>query len=62
MATMRAFWTGLRDGVDQPYDLSMGMSYDDDRLQASYDYGANVGQRVGRLHFKATRIWRSPPL
>lgn len=45
---IRAYLQGLRDGWAQPWDLSMGMTYGDDR-DAAYDHGANLGQRIGRI-------------
>jgi hypothetical protein len=46
-----AFLNGLMDGLRQPWDLTVGMTYDDDPESSrsrAYDHGANAGQRIGR--------------
>lgn len=46
---IRAFALGVRDGVEQPYDLTFGMTWKDDAdCNEWYDRGANVGQAVYR--------------
>lgn len=58
---LRAFRTGLVDGLLSPHDMSVGMSYPDDRRQNAWDYGANLGQRIGRLVAHVTRLWKVQP-
>jgi hypothetical protein len=42
---IRAFWQGMKDGFNEPYDLSSGMTYEDrPQLNEVYDYGVNLGQ------------------
>lgn len=53
---IRAWRTGLIDGLEQPHDLTMGMSYNDDRRNESYDAGVNVGQAIGRALVKFRRV------
>jgi len=43
------FWLGLNDGYNQPYDLTMGLSWDDNQdKNEAYDHGATLGQFLGR--------------
>lgn len=46
---IRAFMIGLRDGLESPWDLSMGMTYDSPARQYAYDQGSILGQRLGRV-------------
>ena len=46
---VRAFRTGVRDGFDQPNQLSSGMTYREPMRQWAWDQGSLIGQRVGRL-------------
>ena len=46
---IRAFFVGLFDGWSQPWILSTGMTYENLRRQAAWDYGANIGQALGRI-------------
>lgn len=46
-----AFAQGFADGVESPDDLSMGMTYEDER-DGIYDSGVNFGQAYG-LHARA---------
>ena len=47
MHRIRPFLLGLRDGWRQPYELSMGITWDDDQdANEAYDRGANWGQRL----------------
>lgn len=46
---LRAYKQGLVDGLEQPCDLTSGMTYTDWRLSEIYDRGVNVGQRAGRV-------------
>jgi hypothetical protein len=39
---------GVVDGLEEPYDLSCGMTYSDERNEI-YDRGANMGQWIGRI-------------
>mgnify|MGYP000072426807 CR=1 FL=1 len=49
-AIAKAFLQGVVDGLDQPDELTSGMTYTKDRnCQQAYDEGANLGQAVGRL-------------
>jgi hypothetical protein len=43
-----AFLSGLVDGLEQPDELSTGMTYADDVVQESYDAGTIVGQKYAR--------------
>lgn len=43
----KAFWLGVKDGLESPYDLSMGMTWDDADKNEAYDHGVNVGQWLG---------------
>ena len=52
----KVFWIGLRDGLDTPYDMGVGMDYDDPYLQFAWDWGANIGQFIGS--FGRTRMWK----
>lgn len=48
----KAWLLGLREGLGSPWDLGVGMTYDDDpgsRRSVAYDRGANLGQRLGRF-------------
>lgn len=40
--------TGLRDGWEQPFELTMGMSYPTDVLDDAYGHGCNTGQWIGQ--------------
>ena len=43
-----AYDLGFRDGLAQPYELSMGMTWPDDQeMNESYDRGVNAGQAEG---------------
>lgn len=44
-----AFERGLKDGAEQPHDLTSGMTYDDASLNEIYDEGVNIGQALARL-------------
>jgi len=57
MNRLKAFWLGLCDGLQQPYDLTAGMTYDGLDLQFAWDWGANIGQFIGSLG--RTRSWQS---
>lgn len=41
-----ALVTGYEDGKEQGFELSMGMSYDDDHSQWAYDVGTYIGACV----------------
>ncbi len=47
-----AFLTGLEDGLESTEqhggEIGCGMSYDDLEQQDAWDYGANMGQSIGR--------------
>jgi hypothetical protein len=48
---IRAYLLGLREGFAQPWDLSIGMTYDGDPSSLrsrAYDRGATFGQALGR--------------
>jgi hypothetical protein len=48
MRLFKAIKTGLVDGFEQPYELTMGMTWEDsDTLNRAYDHSVNVGQSVG---------------
>ncbi len=40
---------GIMDGLDEPHDLSSGMTYEDEPDNEIYDLGVNVGQKIGKL-------------
>jgi hypothetical protein len=42
-----AFRTGFVDGLEQPYELTSGMTWHDPLMNEVYDHGVNCGQRVG---------------
>jgi hypothetical protein len=45
----REVWAlGYADGLAEPDDLSMGMTYDDPDLSEIYDQGVNAGQAAAR--------------
>ena len=48
MPLLRAFLTGYRDGREQPFDLTMGMTYEQPSRQCAWDYGCTLGQLIGR--------------
>lgn len=44
---LRAFLLGVRDGLESPYDLSMGLTWEHDQLaNERYDLGVNVGMAL----------------
>lgn len=44
---IRPFLLGVRDGWQQPFELSSGMTWDDDQgANEFYDCGVNVGQFI----------------
>jgi hypothetical protein len=44
-----AYDLGFRDGLAQPHELSVGMTWSDDQeMNESYDRGVNAGQAEGR--------------
>ena len=46
---LRARALGVVDGLRQPYDLSSGMTWDDDQdANEAYDAGVNIGQALAR--------------
>lgn len=49
MRTLAAIRVGLADGVRQPTDFNVGMTYESDARQAAYDYASRVGQFAGRV-------------
>jgi|GEM_PF-4298912 len=50
MACFRALLLGVKDGWDLPWDLTCGMTWEDQpQLNDAYDTGANFGQWLGRL-------------
>lgn len=46
---IRAFLTGLNDGLDQPIELSMGMTYSSKYRQFIWDIASHIGQLIGRI-------------
>lgn len=54
MSKLRAYLQGVVDGLEQPHDLTSGMSYGDDRDEI-YDRGANMGQWLGRIRREVRR-------
>lgn len=49
-AERRAFLEGFEDGVLEPEEIGMGMSYDSPALDEAYGHGANLGQALMRGH------------
>lgn len=49
MRRYRAFRTGLHDGWDQPFDMSVGMTYANPGSQFFWDVGSIIGQFFGRI-------------
>lgn len=42
-----AWWQGVRDGWEQPHELTSGITWDDDQdRNEAYDRGVNLGQFV----------------
>jgi hypothetical protein len=41
-----AFCTGMEDGILEPEELSMGMTYPESSLNELYDKGVNTGQEL----------------
>ena len=41
-----AFVTGVSDGTEQGPELSMGMTYEDEKSQQDYDAGSYIGAAV----------------
>lgn len=40
-----AFALGYRDGLENPVDLGMGLTWERDDLNEAYDRGVNAGQK-----------------
>ena len=49
METVKVWVLGFKDGWSQPHDLSMGITWDNQDLNETYDKGVNLGQWVGKL-------------
>lgn len=52
MNRIRAWLQGIREGFDQPWDITIGITYDDDPSgpnSAAYDRGLTIGCWVGQL-------------
>ena len=45
---IRAFVIGWRDGIAEPWEINVGMSYTSEWRQWAWDWGANLGQWWGR--------------
>lgn len=46
---LKPYILGIQDGIEQPYDLSSGMTWERDQgANEAYDRGANMGQLIGR--------------
>ncbi len=44
----RAFILGYQDGLEQPFDLTSGLTWEDNpALNEAYDHGVNAGQIAG---------------
>lgn len=52
MKRIKAFIIGTRDGFEQGPELTMGMSYEDLRLQDFYDAGTHIGCALGIITLK----------
>jgi len=49
MRRIQAFLIGVKDGLDQPYELTMGITWVGNfALNNWYDRGVNLGQRIGK--------------
>lgn len=46
---LNALLVGWYDGLEQPFDMNMGMSYDDETRQMLWDFGSIAGQRARRI-------------
>lgn len=46
---LKAFRTGWQDGIEQPYEITMGMSYENNTRQFLWDIGSILGQGFGKL-------------
>lgn len=47
LRTLAYAWRmGVRDGWEQPYELSCGLTFDDLDACDAYDFGVNLGQRL----------------
>lgn len=44
-----AILTGFKDGLDQPYEFNVGMSFDSPVRQWVYDKASLQGQRFARV-------------
>ena len=45
---VKAYYMGVRDGWEQPYDLTMGWTFEDRLVCEAYDRGVNFGQWAGK--------------
>lgn len=47
---IRPYIYGIKDGLSSPYDLSSGITWENDQsANEAYDAGANVGQLIGKV-------------
>ena len=53
MNALRVIRTGLRDGLDQPYEFNVGMTYDKPARQWLYDWASRAGQKIARVRENA---------
>lgn len=48
----KAIRVGFRDGIDQPGDFSVGMTYGSQARQLAYDLASRIGQIIARLGWR----------
>lgn len=49
---MRPKLQGFLDGLRDPFDLRVGMTFDDQDANENYDRGVNMGQAVGMAYIR----------
>lgn len=55
---MRAFVLGVFDGLDRPYELISGITWNDQATNEEYDRGVNIGQAIALMRLRATDTLR----
>ncbi len=51
-----AYARGVADGWRQPFELTVGMTYDDRSASEAYDFGVNLGQRLRSPKLAQSRV------
>ncbi len=49
VALLRGAWLGVKDGVESPDELTVGMTWENETQNELYDAGVNIGQSVVAL-------------